>query len=100
MNIEFHPDAATELEEAVDYYEAKENGLGFNFVSEVFATIDRIRAYPEAWPLLCAELYPEINRALVKRYSYGILYSIENDRIYIVAVMNLSRNPEYWTKRM
>ena len=48
MNIEFHPDAATELEEAVDYYEAKENGLGFIFVSEVFATIYRIRAYPEA----------------------------------------------------
>ena len=100
MNIEFHPEAATELDEAVDYYEAKESGLGLDFTSEVFATINRIRAYPEAWPLLCAELYPEINRALVKRYPYGILYSAEKDRIYIVAVMNLSRNPEYCKKRM
>lgn len=49
---------------------------------------------------ICAEFYPEINRALVKRYPYGILYSVEKDRIYIVAVMNLSRNPEYWKKRM
>ena len=75
-------------------------GLGFDFASEVIATLNRIGAYPEAWPLLCAELYPEINRALVKRYPYGVLYSAEKDRIYIVAVMNLSRNPEYWKKRM
>ena len=100
MNIEFHPDAATELDEAADYYEAKENGLCLDFISEVIATINRIKAYPEAWPLLCVALYPEINRALVKRYPYGILYSADNDRIYIVAVMNLSRNPEYWKKRM
>ena len=60
MNIEFHPDAATELDEAVDYYEAKERGLGLDFASEVISTINRIKAYPEAWPLLCAELYPRI----------------------------------------
>jgi len=35
MNIEFHPEAASELDEAVDYYEAKENGLGIDFASEV-----------------------------------------------------------------
>jgi hypothetical protein len=100
MNIEFHPDAVTELNEAVDYYEAKEKGLGLDFASEVIATMNRIKAYPGAWPLLCAELFPEISRALVKRYPYGILYSADNDQIYIVAVMNLSRNPEYWKKRI
>jgi len=31
MNIEFHLEAASELDEAVDYYEAKENGSGIDF---------------------------------------------------------------------
>ena len=96
MNIEFHPDAISELNEAVDYYESKEYGLGLDFTAEVISTINRIISYPGAWPLL----FGQISRCLVKRYPYGILYSIEHDRIYIVALMNLYRNPEYWKKRI
>ncbi|WP_040432867.1 type II toxin-antitoxin system RelE/ParE family toxin [Chlorobium ferrooxidans] len=96
MNIEFHPAAELELTEAVDYYESMEKGLGLDFASEVIATINRIKAFPEAWPLLCHD----INRSLVKRYPYGILYGIEKERIYIVAVMNLNRDPDYWEQRI
>ena len=30
MNIEFHPEAAIELNEAVDYYASRENRLGLD----------------------------------------------------------------------
>ncbi|MEI8032593.1 MAG: hypothetical protein WCH05_04525 [Chlorobiaceae bacterium] len=69
----------------------KKNELGVDFALEVIATINRIIAFPDAWPLLC----PDIKRALMKRYPYGILYSAEKDRMYILAVMNLYKHPEY-----
>jgi len=33
------------------------------------------------------------------RFPYGVLYSIEPDRVYILAVMHLHRHPDYWKSR-
>ena len=33
-------------------------------------------------------------------FPYGILYTIERDFVLIVAVMHLSREPEYWRHRL
>ncbi len=32
-------------------------------------------------------------------FPYGVLYSIEADQIYILAVMNLNKDPDYWKYR-
>ena len=50
MTFHFHPEAAHEFERAIDYYEECKPRLGEDFAFEVFATIERIVAYPEAWP--------------------------------------------------
>jgi len=36
----------------------------------------------------------------VKRFPYGVLYSEEADGIFILAVMNLHRAPDYWKRRV
>ncbi|HRU71636.1 MAG TPA: type II toxin-antitoxin system RelE/ParE family toxin, partial [Kiritimatiellia bacterium] len=41
----------------------------------------------------------EIHRCLVHRFPYGVLYSIESDGIFVLAVMNLHRDPDYWKRR-
>ena len=58
MSFYFHPEAETELQNAINYYE-------------------------------------DIRRSLVARFPYGILYSEVNNKIYILAVMNLHRQPDY-----
>ena len=68
----FHPDAVTEFNHAIEYYEGCLEGLGFDFASEVHGTIDRILAHPEAW----TEIENGVRRCLVPRFPYGILYSI------------------------
>jgi hypothetical protein len=35
MTVEFMPEASAELYEAADYYEARQEGLGWRFRSEV-----------------------------------------------------------------
>lgn len=95
MNFSFHPEAETEFNEAIDYYEDIEPGLGYDFALEDYSTIQRAADFPKAW----AVLEGEIRRSLVSRFPYGILYSVEADGISIVAVMNLHRKPDYWKQR-
>lgn len=37
MNFSFHPEAELEFTKAIDYYEDKEIGLGFDFAVEVLS---------------------------------------------------------------
>jgi len=96
MIFSFHPEAEAELNDAIDYYEDKERGLGYDFAVEVYATIQRITAFPEAWPVM----KNDIRRSLVKRFPYGVLYSEGDEKIWVLAVMHLHRNPEYWKHRI
>lgn len=48
-----------------------------------------------AWHILEGE----IRRCLTNRFPFGILYSVEADRVLILAVMHLHRDPGYWRER-
>lgn len=96
MSFSFHPEAKEELTRAVEYYEEQLDNLGLDFSTEVYSAIQRIVSHPEAWP----KLTEEIRRCLVNRFPYGVLYTEEDDEIYIVAVMNLHQKPGYWRKRL
>ena len=95
MNYSFHPEAELELAKAIDYYEECEDGLGQDFAVEVYSTIERMVSFPQAWPFI----EENIRRCLVRRFPYGVLYSVVKAEIFIVAVMHLHRGPEYWKKR-
>jgi len=95
VKIIFHPEAEQEFFDAIDYYEAQQPGLGEDYHAEVMATVLRIAQNPKAWPTLA----PDIHRCLAHRFPYGVLYSIHDDTIYLVAVMHLRRHPDYWKHR-
>ena len=95
MTFVFHPDAEVEFVESIDYYESCDTGLGYDFSLEVFSSIEAIVQYPLAWPTI--EL--DIRRCLVNRFPFGILYAIEDQKIFILAVMHLHRQPGYWHDR-
>lgn len=96
MNYLFHIEAEAELIEAIEYYESCEIGLGIQFASEIHSVIQLILSYPHGWP----KVESDIRRCQTKRFPYGVLYSIENDGIFILAVMNLHRDPVYWKNRI
>ncbi|HEX7721622.1 MAG TPA: type II toxin-antitoxin system RelE/ParE family toxin [Pyrinomonadaceae bacterium] len=96
MTYDFHPDARVEYREAAVFYEARQSGLGAAFTLEVEAAIDRIVAAPERW----RAIEQDVRRCLTHTFPYGILYTIEEDSILIVAVMHLRRRPGYWRNRL
>ncbi|NMC04778.1 MAG: type II toxin-antitoxin system RelE/ParE family toxin [Candidatus Lokiarchaeota archaeon] len=77
------------------FYESQKSGLGVAFAEEVLATIQRILRLPLAWPTISKQC----RRCLTKRFPFGIIYSIKQEYILIVAIMPLSRKPGYWEKR-
>ena len=95
MSFSFHPEAETEFNEAIDYYEGIELGLGYDFAIEVYSTIQRTVSLPKAWSVIEGD----VRRSLVKRFPYGVLYSEEDYGVFIIAVMHLHRLPGYWKHR-
>ena len=49
MRFLFHPAAEAEFDEAVEYYELCQSGLGLEFTEEVYAALARVIEYPDAW---------------------------------------------------
>jgi plasmid stabilization system protein ParE len=96
MNYSFHPFAEIELNEAIDYYEKHRSGLGEEFSNEVYSTIQRIIQNPKAW----SKLSENTRRCLTNRFPYGVIYQIKGNKILIIAVMHLSRKPNYWQNRI
>ncbi|OGH56876.1 MAG: plasmid stabilization protein [Candidatus Lindowbacteria bacterium RIFCSPLOWO2_12_FULL_62_27] len=95
MIFTFHPAAETEFIEAVDYYEKCGKGLGYDFSMEVYSAIRNVVDFPKAWPIVEGDA----RRCLTNRFPFGVLYSIEPDRIFILAIMHLRRHPDYWKER-
>ena len=94
-SLEFHPDIYHEVREGYRWYESKSTGLGEDFLNELESALNLILELPDTWPLLSKSF----RRYLLKRFPYGVIYKINKDRIFIVAVMHLSREPGYWRKR-
>lgn len=96
MKVLFLQPAEAELGDAFHYYESVFNGLGYRFVDEVRQTIDRICAFPTAYPLISNAT----RRSLVRNFPYGIIFQPREDALLIIAVSNLHRKPEYWYARV
>ena len=92
---EFHQLAEHELNEAAQYYDLEEPGLGSAFLEEVDRCLRSITEQPEAGQILQGS----VRRRLLRRFPYGLLYKIKPSGIRILAVMNLKRRPNYWVGR-
>ena len=96
MNYHFEVHARQELRDAIDYYDSLDSRLGGEFREEVERLISLLLKFPNAWP----ELSLSTRRCRTKRFPYALIYRIKEEMIEIVAVMHLSREPNYWVDRL
>jgi plasmid stabilization system protein ParE len=95
MRVIFSRYAVLELDDAVHFYEMEFEGLGKKFKAEVEKAIRRVSEYPRAWSIESGG----IRKCLLHKFPYKLLYSIEEDHIFIIAVAHQHRKPEYWVDR-
>lgn len=96
MRYFFHEYAEEEFEKAVEYYNDCSSGLGSEFTREVYSTIERIIQFPEAW----TPMSRRVRRCLVHRFPFGVIYHVHPSSLYIIAVADLRRKPNYWIDRL
>lgn len=96
MKARFLKAAKLELEEAVDYYNGEEDGLGDDFAVKAAEALRRVRRFPNAWSILA----PGIRRCRLNRFPYGLVYGVRDKEILIIAVMHQRRKPGYWKHRL
>jgi plasmid stabilization system protein ParE len=93
--VEFHPAARGELIQSAKYYQAQSPGLGRRFALAVLDAVHRIQESP----LLYRVLEGDVRRCRVLRFPYGVVYRTRPERIEVLAVMHLHRQPGYWKPR-
>ncbi|HXU34907.1 MAG TPA: type II toxin-antitoxin system RelE/ParE family toxin [Blastocatellia bacterium] len=96
MRVIFSTLAKHELEDSARYYELEHEGLGKRFKAEVKRAARRIARYPLAWSIERGE----IRKCPLHKFPYKLLYSIEQDHIFIIAVAHQHRSPDYWVERV
>jgi plasmid stabilization system protein ParE len=96
MRYEFHPEALEEYRQATLWYAEREPEVALKFIASVENAIARIIKAPTLWRLVDED----VRRCLTRVFPFGILYTIEDDFLLIVAVMHFSREPGYWKSRI
>lgn len=95
MRVIFNELAERELNEAIQYFEHEQAGLGLTFLNEIRRCTAAVAEHPRAG----ATIRGRIRRRLCQRFPYGLLYTATDAEIRILAVMNLRRRPGYWLGR-
>ena len=93
MKYQILAPARQELVNSIEYYNKKEENLGYKLLLDFEETVNRIIDNPKAWQPLTVNT----RRCLLKNFPYGIIYQI-NTYIQIISFMNLKRKPDYWKK--
>ena len=95
MKVVFSKYAKLELDDAIHFYELEYKGLGRRFKEEVKKAAIRISEYPEAWSVERGD----VRKCLLHKFPYKLMYSVESNHIFIIAVAHQHRKPDYWIDR-
>ncbi len=92
----FHPEADEEYADAAIYYAGVSPELGGRFYDEIERVISEVCAAPGLWRKIDAD----VRRHLADKFPFAVLYLDEPDQVWIVAIMPLKRDPDYWRHRL
>jgi len=96
IKVLFHELAGKEFLETRDYYDDLVFGLGEKFVTEVERCLNIIKTNPLAYPVT----KQNVRKAVIIKFPFSILYRVDGNVIYILAVMHQKREPIYWAERI
>ena len=85
-----------DLVDAALWYDKKQIGLGDQFLAEYVAAIYRMSENPLLFSIAANGLRP----CLIKRFSYLIHFTVEENQIIVIAVMSASRDDSSFMDRL
>jgi plasmid stabilization system protein ParE len=97
----FLVEALSEYEDAIEYYERAQSGLGDTFIQDVERVLAVTLEFPEIGSPV-ADTPPDLNvrRRIVQRFGVEIDYVVGDDEIVVIAIFHCKRRPGYWSDRL
>lgn len=88
--------AYDDIKAASEWYENHRIGLSLDFELCLEGGYEDIKNNPTAYQIK----FKNVRVKYINRFPYGIHYFIDNDKIYVLAVLHTSKNPNIWTGRI
>ena len=89
------PEAEADILAAGRWYEMQQAGLGATFIDALASALDSIRTAPRRFP----RVHDHIQRALLRRFPYGVFFIDDRETIRVIAVLHAARDPGAWRRR-
>jgi len=96
MRVEFHPETQIEFIESALYYEGRVSDLGYRFIREVEHYSRLLQSHPEVGQIVEGKF----RHLVLGQFPYSLIYAIETECIWIVAVAHNHQRPGYWHVRI
>jgi plasmid stabilization system protein ParE len=94
-DIIFHPEAQEEYDRAFAWYQARSPRAAARFEAEVQRLLGLVQLNPDSFPA-----YDDEHRfATLRRFAYTLVYQVQPDRVFVVAVAQAGQRPGYWQGR-
>ena len=92
------PEAELDIEDAFEWYSAKRENLGSEFVRAVDTAFSKIGQNPFAYPIV----QRQARRIILQRFPYSLVYVINEDLniISIVSCLHGKQDPKSWIDRL
>ena len=96
QRLTIQPEAADEANDAFNWHENRQPGLGHEFYRELTRCLEFVIENP----LLSRIAYHALRKRKLDRFPYLIVYRVNEFEISVVSVFHSSRNPAVWKKRV
>src|SRR5437773_34474 len=93
----FSPQARTELDGAIAWYERKQPGVGAELEAELNLVLEVVAQRPERF----SKVTPAVRKARLHKFRYYAIYFMANpERIDVIAVHHGKRDPDELRRRL
>lgn len=96
LEIFVHREAQIDVQEAFQFYQDKSEGLGFEFMRSLDASLQFIKRNPQSYQTI----YKDVRRVLLRKFPYALFYLVEENRIVVIACFNQKRSEIDWLRRI
>jgi plasmid stabilization system protein ParE len=86
--------AESEILAAQDWYDERATGLGFEFARMVDAAIALLSRNPHQFQRIGGEY----RRVLLRRFPYMLIYTIDENSVFVLSCFHQRQEPETWKK--
>ena len=94
--LEYHPDAADELAEAYEWYDAIDRVVGERFKRELERAEELVGRSPAAW----GRYFHDTQGFRFRSFPVVMVYVVREEQIIVIAIAHTRRRPGYWRERL